>query len=76
MMMTQFQHAEGDRRHRLLAELVAAVQSSLSILDELDDLPDIGARLQNIIDDLEAEMAQSQGPPAHRSGLRTHRRTD
>jgi hypothetical protein len=76
MMMTQFQHAEGDRRHRLLAELVAAVQSSLSILDELDDLPDIGARLQNIIDDLEAEMAQSQGVSAHRSGLRTHRRTD
>ena len=52
-------HPSGDERHeRALALLVEA----LRILDTDDDVPELGARLQGIIDDLNERDLDSDSP--------------
>ena len=54
--MDELERKKAKQRRALLAELVATLNGGLVIVDQLPDLTSIGARLQNIIDDVQAEM--------------------
>ena len=50
-------HESGDGRRLQLIELLALLQGALLVVDRLDGCAAIGARLQNIIDDVQVEIA-------------------
>jgi hypothetical protein len=47
--------ADGSSRHQRIARAILLLDEALQIIDDLEDLPELGARLHGLIDELKNE---------------------
>lgn len=60
--MDELRFDSGEQRQELLSELISALRLGLRIVDQIPDLSWVGARLQNVLDDVESEISHPQPP--------------